>query len=88
MGGKRKQDATEAFLDEAFILCPFYRRQDAAEISCEGLRDTKYFRIGFRTKQARIRFQYKYCCKGFECCPVYRMTDQLYGGSYGQEKEL
>lgn len=62
------------------IKCPYYKRDKAISITCEGFVEGSNIIQRFRTtedcdQQARI-----FCCDRYDCCEIYRMLEsEKYG---------
>lgn len=76
MGRKRAEDST--FVDEANVLCPFFRVSHRREVGCEGFSPETYMRVGFRSEQLWAQHQWLYCCKDYTACPLYPLINNQY----------
>lgn len=64
---------------EGDIECPFYRREGAGFITCEGILSKKDCKHSFPTDADKRHYELNYCCvKGGKKCSHYRAVATLY----------
>ena len=64
----------------ANTICPFYIREAACSITCEGAGAAVVLMMRFPSKDEKPLWQSQYCCTfGYPRCPVAKMLLEKYG---------
>lgn len=69
----------EKGLEKAMVQCPFFRKTDrTTSVTCEGVTDTSWLILRFRTREELRRQMEVFCCARYGCCEVYRAAAEKY----------
>ena len=60
--------------------CPFYHREEASSIFCEGVGVQSTIELHFQTSEEKKRYRKGYCCKEYKKCLLSRMLYSKYEG--------
>jgi hypothetical protein len=55
------------------VQCPFYIKDDAIKITCEGFVQGSFLTMRFPNKEEKLKQRKIFCEKGYKCCEIYRM---------------
>lgn len=58
------------FKEDAYVLCPYYRKEAAIEIKCSGICGTHTMQI-FESGKAKREFKEDFCMSLYQNCPCY-----------------
>lgn len=64
--------------DDAAAMCPFYQNGTMHDINCEGIHDSNYLTLRFKTYEIKNGHKVRYCDKDYKKCEVYKMLDGKY----------
>ena len=65
--GKKKRH----YIEDAFVLCPYYRKEEPIEIKCMGLCGEHTVNV-FKSSNDKNDFKEDFCCGLYQNCPLYR----------------
>lgn len=63
---------------KAFVLCPFYKRDENKTIVCEGFVEDSSICLSYRYNRLYRQQMEIFCCKDYKKCEVYRMLMEKY----------
>ncbi len=63
---------------DVYVKCPFYKRQTAVGISCEGLTDDMVIRLQFTTSKEKEKQMQCFCESRYNNCEIYRVVEKKY----------
>lgn len=58
------------------VLCPFYKRESAQEIKCEGFGEGMVNHIAFADKAQKREYKARVCNGDYEKCRLYRALEE------------
>lgn len=58
--------------------CPFFKRNEATAVSCEGPVKNATAKLFFRSKKERQLFMKRCCCGNYQQCELYEKTVKKY----------
>ena len=64
--------------EDAFVQCPYYRRDGFQAVYCEGVQDDCGLRMRFRDLEGLRKFKKLRCRDDWVGCPVAQMLNRLY----------
>lgn len=63
-----------------YVMCPFYKGNDAMKLRCESFLDGATNAINFQSAEGLNFHMTEYCSKHFRCCELYRaIREAKYG---------
>lgn len=71
-------------LQAKFVKCPFYEKDRAGYIKCEGLNEDCNIQLQFINQAGdpntdkKLEYLYKYCVRGYQDCKIYQMLMEKY----------
>ena len=62
-----------------YVVCPFYRKEEAKKLFCEGVEDGTGLMIQFDSQEHRFQFRERFCyCENWVNCRLARMLNEKY----------
>lgn len=58
------------------VLCPFYKRESAQEIKCEGFGEGMTNHTAFAEKAHKREYRAQVCSKDYESCRLYKALEE------------
>lgn len=58
------------FKEDSYVNCPYYRKEDATDIKCEGLCGDHTI-SSFTSTRKKEECKYDFCCGLYMNCPLY-----------------
>lgn len=62
------------------VVCPFYHKEEATKILCEGFCSTTSLQTSFKQREQLITHKERHCnsFKGYRLCPLYSVINRQY----------
>ena len=63
--------------DDSWVVCPYYKKCEGAQITCEGLSSCETMMMGFNSRESRQRYMMR-CCNnlsGYGKCVFAKLHD-------------
>lgn len=63
-----------------YVVCPFYHKEEATKILCEGFCKTTSLQTSFQTREQLQLHKERHCneMKGYPKCPLYAVINRQY----------